>query len=123
MKLLDSSILAYAFYDNEYTSKCQSAIREGGIANTLNLIEAFFIIEKETSRDVAISSIKGLLKSNLTIIDADINLIFEALKKIGSSKLSIFDMIHYSCAKLNGCSAILSYDRDFDNLDIKRQEP
>jgi len=32
-------------------------------------------------------------------------------------------MIHYSCAKMNGCSAILSYDRDFDNLDVERKEP
>jgi len=81
MKLLDSNILAYAFYDNEHTLACQSAIREGGIIDSLSLIEAFFIIEKETSRETAISSIKGLLKSNLAIIDADINLIFEALKK------------------------------------------
>ena len=123
MKFLDSNILAYAFYGNGYTSACQSAIREGGITDALNLIEAFFIIEKETGRETAISSIKGILKSSLTIADVDINLVFEALKKIGNSKLSIFDMLHYSCAKMNGCSAILSYDRDFDNLDVKREEP
>ena len=96
---------------------------EGGLTDTFNLIEAFFIIEKETSKLTAQKSIKGLLKSNVYIIDVDINLIFEALKRINKLKLSIFDTIHYACALINNCDVILSYDNDFDNLDILREEP
>ena len=123
MEFLDSNILAYAFYDNEYTEECQEAIKEGGITNTFNLIEAFFIIEKETTRERAQKCIKGLLKSNIQIVAIDMNLLFEALKKINQYKLSIFDMIHYACAISNNCSSIKSYDADFDNLEIPRKEP
>ena len=124
MKFLDSNVLAYAFYENENAVKCQKAIKEGGVVDTFNLVEAFYIIEKETgSRKTAQRSIKGLFKSDLIIVEVDINLIFEALKRIQRINLSIFDCIHYNCALLNNCNAILSYDKDFDNLDIPRREP
>lgn len=124
MKFLDSNVLAYAFYSNENTLKCQKTIIEGGLANTFNLIEAFFVIEKETgNREIAQKSIKALLKSNIQIVDVDVNIIFETLKRISRHRLGIFDMIHYSCALLNDCSAIVSYDKDFDNLEITREEP
>src|SRR3989344_1985998 len=114
MKFLDTNILAFAFYKNEYTEECQNALREGGLVDVFNLVEAFFIIEKETkSRETAQKCIRSLLKSNIQIIDADVNLLFEALKRVNSLKLSIFDSIHYSCAIINGCDAIVSYDKDF----------
>lgn len=97
---------------------------EGGIVNTFNLVEAFFIIEKETeSRETAQRVIKGLLKSNLVIVAVDLNMVFEALRKSQKLKLSIFDAIHYCCASLNNCNSILSYDKDFDKVDIPREEP
>ena len=124
MKFLDSNVLAFAFYKNEHTEECQAALKEDGLIDVFNLIEAFFIIEKETkSREVAQKSVRGLLKSNLQIIDVDANLLFEALKRVNSLKLSIFDAIHYSCALINNCNTIISYDKDFDNLDIPREEP
>src|SRR3989338_6503339 len=123
MKFLDSNILAFAFYNNDRTLKCQKTIREGGLIDTFNLIEAFFIIEKETSKEIAQKSIKGILKSNIQIVDVDVNLVFEALKRANSSNLSLFDLIHYSCALLNNCSAFVTYDKDFDNLGIPREEP
>ena len=123
MKFLDSNVLAYAFYSNKYTDKCQNAIRDGGLIDTFNLIEAFFIIEKETgNREIAQKSVKSLLKLNLQIVEVDINLIFEASRKVNHIKLSIFDVIHYCCALMNNCDAIVSYDTDFDNLDIPREE-
>lgn len=87
------------------------------------MIEAFYIIEKETSREIAHKAIKGILKSNLHIVEVDVNLVFEALKRAQKYKISIFDLVHYSCALLNDCKAIVSYDKDFDNLDICREEP
>lgn len=117
-------MLAYAFYNNENTDKCQAAISEGGLTDTFNLIEAFHIIEKETnSRDLAQRAIRGLLKSNVSIISVDINAVFESLKKARGLRLSIFDTVHYACALINNCEAILSYDKDFDKLDIPREEP
>ena len=122
MKFIDSNILAYAFYNNKYQDRCQKIIKEGGIINTINLVEAFNIIEHEISREIAIKSIRGLLKSNLKIIDADLNLIFESLKKGEKSQLNFIDLIHYTSALLNNCETIISYDKDFNGLEIPREE-
>ena len=124
MNYIDSNILAYAFYENDFQEVCQQAIREGGLTNTVNLIEAFHVIECQTNRDNATRAIKGLLKSNLMIVDVNINIIFEALKKAEKyKKLKFLDLIHYVTAKNNECREILSYDKDFEDLEIKRKEP
>lgn len=123
MEFIDSNVLTYAFYGNEYTEKCQELIKSGGLINTFNLIEAFLIIEKETNRANAIKAVRTLLKLDLRIVDLDINLVFEALKRAEKYKLKIFDLIHYTTALLNGCSKIISYDTDFNNLEIPREEP
>ena len=124
MIFIDSNILAYAFYDNDRKDKCQQAIQKGGIINTVNLIEAYNIIQFEVSREHATKSIKSLLKSNLIIVDVNTNLVFEALKRtLKNTNLKFVDMVHYSCAIVNNCNSIMSYDKDFDNLDIPRKEP
>lgn len=123
MQYIDSNVLVYAFYENEHKEACRNTIREGGIINTFNLVEAFHIIEKETeNREVAYQAIKSLLKSNLKIVDVDANLLFETLKRINKIKLSIFDALHYTCALLNNCEMIISYDSGFDGL-ITREVP
>src|SRR3989338_3867325 len=124
MNFIDSNILAYAFYDNDKKDKCQQMIQKGGITDTVNLIEAYNIIQFEVSREHATKSIKSLLKSHLSIIDVTINSVFEALKRAQrNTNLKFIDMIHYSCALVNNCNALISYDKDFDNLDIPRKEP
>ncbi len=124
MIFIDSNVLAYAFYDNDKRENCNKIIRGGGVVNTVNLIEAYNIIQFEVDVEHATKSIKSLLKSNLLIIDADVNLVFEALRRASKYKnLKFIDIVHYSCALINGCDAILSYDKDFDNLDIPREEP
>lgn len=121
MRFVDSNVLAYAFYDNKNTERCHDLIREGGVINTLNLIEAYNIIQFETNRDYATKSIRTILKSNLKIADVNINLVFEALKRAGKYKrLKFIDLIHYITALLNNCEEIASYDSDFDGLEIKR---
>lgn len=123
MRFIDSNILAYAFYDNPVQDECQKIIREGGMINTVNLIEAFNIIESEMNKEIAVSSIRGLLKSNLFIVDVDINLFFEALKRAPRYKnLKFMDLLHYTTAVMNNCDAIVSFDKDFDKLDLPRKE-
>ncbi len=121
---LDSNIIAFAFYKNEYQEKCQQAIREGGIINTIVLIEAFNIIEWQTGRENAAKAIRGLLKSNLTIVDGNLNLIFETIKRAEKyKKLKFMDLLHYTTALTYACESILSYDSDFNDLNIKREQP
>ena len=124
MIFVDSNVLAYAFYDDDKKERCQQIIRGGGIINTVNLIEAYNILQFEVNREHATKSIKSLLKSNLLIVNVDINSVFEALKRTQKNiNLKFVDLIHYSCAITNSCSAIISYDKDFDDLDIPREEP
>ena len=124
MIFIDSNVLAYAFYDNDKREKCRQIIKEGGIINTVNLIEAFNIIQSEINVEHATKAIKSLLKSNLLIIDSDINLIFEALRRAPKHEnLKFIDLVHYSCALINNCGSIVSYDKDFNNLDIPRETP
>jgi len=121
MRFIDSNILAYAFYDNENRARCQEIIKTGGVINTINLIEAYNIIQFETDMEYATESIKFLLKSNLKIINTDINLIFETLKRTSKyNKLKFLDLVHYTTALLHNCDEIASYDTDFDGLEIKR---
>ena len=121
MRFIDSNILAYAFYDNENRERCQEIIKTGGVANTINLIEAYNVIQFETNIEYATESIKSLLKSNLKIINTDINLIFETLKRTSKHKrLKFLDLVHYTTARLYNCDEIASHDKDFDGLEIKR---
>ncbi len=125
MDFLDSNVFVQAFYENENTEKCQEIIKNGGLTDALALVETFHIIEKVVSKEKAEKAIKGILKSNIEIIDLNVNLIFESLKRVGQHKLSFYDIIHYTCAFLNNCNSIISYDKDFDekDLEIKRKEP
>ncbi len=123
MKFIDSNILAYAFYENEFQENSRDVIREGGVTDTLCLIEAFNIIEMQTNREIAIKSIRGLLRSDLKVINTDINAVFEALKRSSEYKqLKFLDLIHYIVAVIHNCEAIVTYDSDFDRLEIPREE-
>lgn len=123
MKFIDSTIIILAFTNNCNKEKCRNALRRGGITNSLVLVESFSSIERITKNKIlATKSIKGIL-GNLKIISVDNNVIFEALKKTEKSNLKFFDLIHYVTASLYNCTSILSYDCDFDRLEIRREEP
>lgn len=123
MKFIDSNIIAYAFYENEFRDDCRKVIKEGGVIDTINLIEAFNIIELQTNKEIAIKATSSLLKSNIKIIDTDLNLVFESLKRSQKYKnLKFIDLVHYTAALLNNCESIVSLDKDFDKLEIPREK-
>ena len=123
MRFIDSTIITLAFTNNDKKEKCRNALIHGGITNSLVLIESFCNINRITkSRTLAIKSIKGSLGS-LKIVSIDDNVVFEALKKAEKPNLKFFDLIHYVTASLYNCTSILSYDSDFNGLEIKREEP
>jgi predicted nucleic acid-binding protein len=124
MRFVDSNIIAYAFYDNEWREACQQVLRDGGLTNMIALVEAYNIIEMEESRERATRAIRGILKSALHVVDIDQKIIFEALKKTERvKKLKFLDLVHYTTASLYSCQAIITVDKDFDCLDIPRDEP
>ena len=67
--------------------------------------------------------IKSLFKKNITVVQLDKNLLFESFKRIEKYNLNIFDLINYVAALSNNCQEFVSYDKHFDNLEIRRVEP
>jgi predicted nucleic acid-binding protein len=121
---IDSVVLIKAFTENPDKLKCRRILSEKFVTNTLCLVEAhhfIFLISK--SKTHAALSLKSLFKSDCVVVDLNKNLLFEAFKKSEKYKLDTFDLINYVTALLNNCSEIVSYDKDFDNLEIKRVEP
>ena len=123
---VDSDVLVLAFIVNPKQDKCYGTIKEGEVLiNTLTLLECYAKISTiRKDKESTIRTIRSLYKAdNIKIVDFDKNLFFEALKRCNTYQLKISDLVHYTTAVINGCSAIVSYDRHFDNLEIKRIEP
>jgi len=123
MKFIDSNIIAHAFYDNPLREHCKNVLQKEGVINTICLIETFNVLERITNRERALRCVKSIFKSHLTVIDVDIKLLFEALKRSQKYKLNFYDLVHYTTAIINNCESIITYDTDFDKLDIPREEP
>ena len=121
---IDSTVIVGAFTPNENRESCQKILKQGGFINGLVLIESFDVIERITkNREYALRVVRSLMASDLEIIQLSNSFIFEALKRSNRNKLRIFDLIHYSTALLNNCSDIVSYDKHFDGLELRRVEP
>ena len=121
---IDANVIVKAFTDNEDKEKCRNFLNEEFITNALCLVEAQQAISKINGNKLyAANCIKSLFKSSAIILQLDKNLLFEAFRRIEKYNLNIFDLIHYVTALTNDCTRIFSYDKDFDNLEIKRMEP
>lgn len=121
---IDSNIIIKAFVEDKDSAKCRKFLHEDFITNTLCLVEAQHSISIiKNNKIYAADCIKSLFKSNCIIVQLDKNLLFESFKRIGKYNLDISDLINYTTALLNNCSKIVSYDKDFNNLEIKRVEP
>ena len=125
-KFVDSDVIIFASTYNPKQDVCFNFIKtEDIIVNTLVLLECLSkIITITKNEEFAVNTIKTLYKSgNIEIVDFDKDLLFEAMKKSGKTQLKISDLIHYTTALTKECISIISYDRHFDNLNIKREEP
>jgi predicted nucleic acid-binding protein len=123
-KFVDSNIIIKAFTENEAKNRCRSVLQREFITNTLCLVEAQHGIAKiRKNKNYASNCIKSLFKSNGKIVQLDVSLLFESLKRTEKYNLNMFDLINYVTALLNNCSEFASYDKDFNGLEIKRVEP
>lgn len=121
---LDANVIVKAFVDNEDMDKCRRLISKSFVTNTVCLLEAERTIGaiKDDKMSASIC-IKSLLKKDNCVVSVDRNLLFESIKRAGKSHLKAFDRIHYVTALLNNCLEIITYDKDFEGLEIKRVEP
>ncbi|MFH1396887.1 MAG: PIN domain-containing protein [archaeon] len=123
-QFIDSTIIIGAFTPNDNKEKCQNILKGGGVIDGLVLIESFDVIERITKkRQYALKVIRTLMSSGVEIVELTNGIIFESIKRCDKYKLRVFDLIHYTTALLKCCSNIVSYDKDFDKLEIKRIEP
>ncbi len=124
MQFVDSNVIIKAFTNNNEKENCRRVLAEEFITNTLCLVEAHHAISIiRNDKDYATNSIKSLFKNQGLIVDLDKDLLFEAFRRIEKYNLNIFDLINYVTALINNCSTFISYDKDFDDLEIKRVEP
>jgi len=123
-KFIDTNVIIKAFTDNEDKERCRKAMLQEFITNSLCLVEAQHTISLiKNNKIYASTCIKSLFKSNAIIIDLNRNLLFESFKRLIKYDLNIFDLINYVTALIYNCSEFVSYDKHFDNLEIKRVEP
>ena len=125
-KFVDSDVIVFAFTNNPKKEVCRKIVEKGEITvNTLILLESYSKVATITkNRQLAVNMIKLFYKADtIEIVDFGNNLFFEAVKRIGKYNLKISDLVHYTTALLKGCSCIVSYDKHFNNLEIKRTEP
>jgi len=121
---VDANVIIKSFTESADASACRNVIREYFITNTLCLLEAYHAIKIiKNDEEYARECMRSLYRSHASIEDVGRDLLFEALKRISGTPLTIFDCIHYTTAFLHNCTAIYSYDKDFDGLLIPRQEP
>ena len=123
-QFIDANVIIKAFTNNKDKEKCRTALYEEFITNTLCLVEAQHGISTiKNNKTYASNCIKSLFKSNGIIMHLDKNLLFESFKRIEKYDLNLFDLINYVTALINSCSEFVSYDKHFNNLEIKRVEP
>ncbi|MBS3113586.1 type II toxin-antitoxin system VapC family toxin [Candidatus Woesearchaeota archaeon] len=121
---IDANVIVKAFFNNVDKERCRNILSEEFVTNTLCLVEAQHALSIiKDNKSYAASCIKSLFKGNGVIVQLDKNLLFDSFKRIEKYNLDAFDMVHYVTALLYNCFEIVSYDKDFDNLEIKRVEP
>lgn len=125
-KFVDSDVIIFAFTEHKFSEKCKNLLlnQDNLFINTLVLIESYSKISIIANDMHAYKVIKLLLSlGNLNVIDLTSNLFFESIKRSQKHKLKISDLAHYTTALLHNCNEIISYDKHFDELEIKRVEP
>ncbi len=121
---VDANVIAKAFLINPEQELCLSVLRDEFVTDVVCLLEAKNVISRISgSREYASDSIRSVIRSNCTVIPIDSIILASCIKSYARSTLGAFDSVHYTVALLKGCSEIISYDKDFDNLAIKRIQP
>jgi predicted nucleic acid-binding protein len=124
-KFVDSNVIIFAFTNSSQKQECRNILTEENlITNTLVLLESYAKITTINSEAYAKAAIRNILSlANIKVMDFTNNLFFESVKRSQKYKLKISDLVHFTTALLHNCNEIISYDRHFDGLDIKRAEP
>lgn len=129
MIYLDANIFLYVLTGNpQQSSSCLSILKQvtegtlDGCTSYLTWDEVLYALMREIGRINAIEeSRKFLTMPHLSFIDVDYSIISKAQELIEMYKVDPRDAIHAATAILNGCTEIVSDDKDFDVVkELKR---
>ncbi len=124
MRFIDANIIVKAFTDNKDKEACRDALNSEFITDSLCIAEAHSAIAAiKQNSEYATLCMKSMFRKHATIVPIGKDVLFEAFRRIEKYNLNIFDMIHYTIALQGGCTEFVSYDRDFNSLEIIRTEP
>jgi len=127
MLLVDTNIFLELFLGQEKAEECEKFLQK--ISNgeleaviskfTIHAIEA--ILNNSEPILAFLRNVQGSL--GLNVYETSIEDEMAASMLMNKIKLDFDDTIQYYLAKKLGAEAIVSYDKHFDNLDVKRKEP
>ncbi len=121
---IDSNIFIFAAIDHGKSGQnCREIIRlinEQKItcaASFLVIDEVMWILKKKVGKDDAIKITKAMLSMPIKWIGLDKSVIIRMVEIYELTQLDPRDAIHFSSMKESGLSAIVSEDKDFDNVE------
>ncbi len=130
MYLIDTNIFLEVMLSRERSEECKelmSLIRDNKVKGLVTdftihsimiLLEKFGRIKELKTFLLSLRAYKGLWIYYTSILDE-----LRAVDIVIEGKLDIDDAIQYSAALATGSQGIVSFDRDFDFLEIPRLEP
>ena len=115
---IDSNIFLFAALDNGIKGKKAKEIinKKNIYTSTLTFDEFAYKILKVLNKDDAINIIDAFLNLQVTFIEVNQNIIWNAFELIKKNSIDPRDAIHASCAISNNIKTILSEDKDFDKV-------
>lgn len=127
---IDSNIFIYvALHHPQFNAPCTSFLLHvqnktiPAVTSALTLCEVYHQVQKHITQEAAQLVIQSILSFPLTVIPLDTNVFCSALHQAREHRLKINDAVHYATALSTKTTAIYSYDKDFDTLDISRVQP
>jgi len=130
MYLIDTNIFLEVMLSRERSGECKellSLIRDGKVRGLVTdfTVHSIMILLERFSRvkelRVFLSSLRAY--KGLWIYCTSLSDKLRAVDMVIEGRLDVDDAIQYSAALATGSRGIVSFDRDFDSLEIPRLEP
>ena len=125
--MVDANVFIELFLGQEKAEECERFLKKISLGELEAVVSKFTIHAIEvTLNDSALilaflRNVQGSL--GLDVYETGVEDEMAASMLMDKVKLDFDDAVQYYLAKKLGVEAIVSYDRHFDNLDIKRKEP
>ena len=127
MLLVDANVFLELFLGQERADECESFLHKVSVGELEAVVSKFTIyaiaalLNNSTLILAFLRNVEGSL--GLDVYETGVEEEMAAAMLMDKVKLDFDDAVQYYLAKKLGVEAIVSYDRHFDTVDIKRKEP